>query len=385
MNFSRILECPAKTFFLFGPRGTGKSTWLRDHFQPDLIVDLLRSAEFLKLSADPGLLRSRIEALPPGSKIVIDEIQKLPILLDEVHSLIFDYRDKYQFALTGSSARKLKQADANMLAGRAFKREMFPLCARELGDAFDIKESLNFGTLPGILNIADPAEKCDFLYAYVETYLQEEIAREAAVRQLQNYHRFLRHAALMNAQVVNMSNISREAGIARSTVDNYFSILVDTLIGTFLEPLHLKAKVKEVVNPKFYFFDCGIVRALTGDLGESPGDRIGYLLETFVLNELRAYSSYFQKKFEFHYWGTPSGAEVDFVVSKAKSKWAIEVKAAKRWDRKFNKGLHSAADSRQLNRLIGVYLGEDCLISEDVAVYPISKFCRLLFDGALLV
>ena len=165
MNFSRILQCPSKTFFLFGPRGTGKSTWLRDHFQPDLTVDLLRSAEFLKLSADPGLLRSRVEALPPGSKIVIDEIQKLPILLDEVHSLIFDYRDNYQFALTGSSARKLKQADANMLAGRAFKREMFPLCARELGDAFDIKEALHFGTLPGILNIRDPAEKCDFLYA----------------------------------------------------------------------------------------------------------------------------------------------------------------------------------------------------------------------------
>lgn len=384
MRFKRLLQDPDRSFFLFGPRGTGKSTWLQEQFKPDLTIDLLRSDEYLKLSADPSLLRARVEALPPDSKIVIDEIQKLPILLDEVHSLIFKYGNQLKFALTGSSARKLKQANANMLAGRAVKREMFPLCSQELGGDFDLEDALNFGTLPGLLEFAHNREREDFLYSYVETYLREEIVQEAAVRKLQNYHRFLRHAALMNAQVVNMSNISREAGVARSTVDGYFEILVDTLLGTFVEPIHLKAKVKEVVSPKFYFFDCGVVRALRGDLDETLKNGLGELVETFVLNELRAYSSYLGKNLEFNYWGTPSGAEVDFIVSKGESKWAIEVKSAKRWDAKFNKGLHSAAESRKLDRLIGIYQGDHRLKVEDVDVYPIRDFCNELFAGRIL-
>lgn len=384
MKFKRILLAPKQSFFLFGPRGTGKSTWLRDQFKPHLTIDLLRSDEFLGLSADPGLLRRRVASLPVHSRVVIDEIQKLPVLLDEVHSLIFEYGNKFQFALTGSSARKLKQSNANMLAGRAVKREMFPLCAAEMGEHFSLDDALRVGTLPGLSGLESAAEKHDFLYSYVETYLREEITREAAVRNLQNYHRFLRHAAIMNAQVVNMSNISREAGVARSTVEGYFGIVVDTLLGSFVEPLHLRAKVKEVVSPKFYFFDCGVVRAIRGELGESPGDGLGYLIETFVLNELRAYSSYAAKNLSINYWGTPSGTEVDFIVSIGKSKLAIEVKSSRRWDSKFNKGLHSAAGSGQLDRLIGVYLGDARLRSEDVDVFPLGEFCAALFDGAIL-
>lgn len=383
MNFNRLLTAPQRSFFLFGPRGTGKSTWLRDHFKPDLSIDLLRSEEFLNLSADPGQLRARVEALPEKSRVVIDEIQKIPALLDEVHSLIFSHGDKFQFALTGSSARKLKQNNANMLAGRALKREMFPLCSQEFGDKFILDEVLKYGALPGLLSLGHDSDKSDFLYSYVETYLREEITREAAVRQLQNYHRFLRHAAVMNAQVVNMSNISREAGVARSTVDGYYEILVDTLLGTFVEPLHLKAKIKEVVSPKFYFFDCGVVRAIRNELADRLNENTGYLLETFILNELRAYSSYHNKNLEFYYWGTPSGTEVDFIVCRGQSKWAIEIKSSKRWDNKFNKGLHSAAESRQLNRLIGVYLGENRLKVEDVDVYPVHEFCRELFLGKI--
>jgi predicted AAA+ superfamily ATPase len=384
MKFNRLLDPPEQNFFLFGPRGTGKSTWLQEQIKPQLTIDLLRSDEYLRLSADPSLLRARVEALPPDSKIVIDEIQKLPVLLDEVHSLIFKHGNRLKFALTGSSARKLKQSNANMLAGRAIKREMFPLCSQELGESFHLEDALKFGTLPGLFGLSNTREREDFLYSYVETYLREEIVREAVVRQLQNYHRFLRHAAIMNAQVVNMSNISREAGVARSTVDGYFEILVDTLLGTFVEPIHLKAKVKEVVNPKFYFFDCGVVRALRGELDAPLNDGIGAQLETFVLNELRAYSSYLGKNLEFYYWGTPSGAEVDFIVSKGKSKWAIEVKSARRWDTKFNKGLHSAADSRQLDRLIGIYLGDHRITIDDVDVYPVRDFCKELFAGRIL-
>lgn len=384
MVFNRFLEPPQCSFFLFGPRGTGKSTWLRDQFKADLTVDLLRSEEFLQLSADPSILRARVKALPPRAKVVIDEVQKLPILLDEVHALIFERGDSLQFALTGSSARKLKQSNANMLAGRAVKREMMTLCMMEMAEAFDLSDALKFGTLPGLTGLAQKKDKADFLYTYVETYLREEIMREAAVRQLQNYHRFLRHAALMNGQVLNLTNISRESGVARSTVDGYFEILVDTLLGTFIEPIHLKAKVKEVLTPKFYFFDCGVVRAIRGEVEDPLGDSAGYLLETFILNELRAYSSYYRKNYEFNYWATPSRSEVDFIVSKGKSKWAIEVKSAKRWDPKLNKGLHSAAASRQLDRLIGVYLGDHRLKFEDVDVYPVKDFCRELFEGRLL-
>jgi predicted AAA+ superfamily ATPase len=384
MRFKRLLKPPPQSFFLFGPRGTGKSTWLRDHFKPDLTVDLLRSDEFLQLSADPSQLRHRVEALPAKSKVVIDEIQKLPILLDEVHALIFKHGTKLQFALTGSSARKLKQTNANMLAGRAVKREMLALSMMEMGKSFHLNDALKFGTLPGLSHLSSDEDKADFLYSYVETYLREEIMREAAVRQLQNYHRFLRHAAIMNGHVLNLSNISREAGVARSTVDGYFEILVDTLLGVFVDPIHLKAKVKEVVTPKFYFFDCGITRAIRGELADPLGESAGFLLETFVLNELRAYSSYFNKNYEFNYWATPSGTEVDFIVSRGKSKWAIEVKTSKRWDSNFNKGLHSAAASRQLDRLIGVYQGQHRLKFEDIDVYPIQDFCKELFAGRLL-
>jgi uncharacterized protein len=383
MRFKRLLKSPTQSFFLFGPRGTGKSTWLQDQFKPDLTIDLLRSDEFLQLSADPSQLRHRVEALPANSKVVIDEIQKLPILLDEVHALIFKHGSKLQFALTGSSSRKLKQTNANMLAGRAVKREMLPLSMMEMGKSFNLNDALKFGMLPGLSHLSSHQDKTDFLYSYVETYLREEIMREAAVRQLQNYHRFLRHAAIMNGQVLNMSNISREAGVARSTVDGYFEILVDTLLGSFLDPIHLKAKVKEVVTPKFYFFDCGITRAIRSELTDPLGGSAGFLLETFVLNELRAYSSYFNKNYEFNYWATPSGTEVDFIVSRGKSKWAIEVKTSKRWDLKFNKGLHSAAASHQLDRLIGVYQGEHRLKLEDIDVYPIQDFCKELFAGRL--
>lgn len=384
MNIIRLLKVPKHHFFLFGPRGTGKSTWLADEFKANLTIDLLKSEDYFALSAQPSILRSKVQALPAGSRIVIDEVQKLPILLDEVHSLIFEFADRYQFALTGSSARKLKRSNANLLAGRAIKKEMFPFTSVEHGNTFSIQESLQWGSLPAVTLADDTQVKKDFLYTYVDTYLKEEISSEAAVRNLQNYYRFLRHAAVMNARVINMSNLSREAAIPRSTVDGYFEILVETLLGTFVEPIHLKAKIKEVVAPKFYFFDCGVVRAIRNELDEPLGEETGYFLETFVLNELKAYSSYSSSNFEIYFWGTPSHAEVDFIVCKGKKKWAIEIKSSKTWKREFNKGLHSAAESRKLDKLIGVYLGKDPQIVEDVEVLPIEIFCKKLFDGSLL-
>ena len=384
MNIKRLLSIPNQHFFLFGPRGCGKSSWLKDQFIPDLNIDLLKSVQFLELSARPEILSEKVAALPNGGKIVIDEIQKLPIILDEVHSLIFEHRKKIQFALTGSSARKLKRSHANMLAGRAIKKEMFPFVSAELGDAFNVLDAITWGTLPALNQCENVQDKKDFLYTYVDTYLREEIQMDAAVRNLPTYNRFLKHAAIMNGQTLNLSNISREAGIPRSTLDGYFQILQDTLLGTFLEPIHLNAKIKEVSTPKFYFFDCGVVRALRHELDDELGQEKGFLLETLILNELRAYSSYFSKQLEIFYWATPSHAEVDFIVCKGKTKIAIEVKSSRTWKKEFNLGLHSAADSRKLDRLIGVYLGSDPLVSEGIDVWPVETFLSKLFGQSLI-
>ncbi len=355
---------------------------MRDHFKPDISYDLLRSKTFLSLSADPSILRMEVEALPPGSRVLVDEIQKLPGLLDEIHAVIFDFDDSYQFALTGSSARKLKKAQANLLAGRAVRRAMFPLTMLEMADDFNLDSVLQFGSLPRVVGLKSAADRRDYLLSYVETYLKEEIQQEAAVRNLPSYHRFLKHAARMNGQVVNLSNISREASVARSTLDGYFSILEDTLLGIRIEPLHLRAKVKEVSSPKFYFFDCGVVRALSNELSEPLGAS-GFLLETFMLNELRAYSSYARADWDFHYWGTPSANEVDFIIVEGRRKIGIEVKSSRSWKREFSKGLNVLLTEKKIDRAVAVYTGMRRLKDGAIDVFPVDDFCRYLQSGKL--
>jgi predicted AAA+ superfamily ATPase len=384
MSYKRSLNPPKSSFFLFGPRGTGKSTWLKDNFKPDLRIDLLRSKELLELSSDPSLLRKRILSLSENSKIVIDEIQKLPQLLDEVHSIIFDFDNKYQFALTGSSARKLKRNHANLLAGRAVKRLFYPLTQKELRGDFNLDHCLAFGSLPAVVNLDDYDDKKDFLYSYVDTYLKEEIQTEAAVRNIPNYNRFLKHAALRNGHVVNINSLSRDAGVARSTLDGYFKILEDTLLGIFIEPLHLKAKVKEVSNPKFYFFDCGVVRCLSNELENPVGiHEKGLLLETYFLNEIRAYSSYFKKKWEIYYWGTPSGGEVDFIIVEGKKKIGIEIKASQSWKKEYDHSLGVLVSEKKIDKAFGVYLGEHKINSGKIQVLPLLDFLNLLNSDKL--
>lgn len=383
MIFERILKAPHQTFFLFGPRGTGKSTWLKKNFKADLTFDLLKSEVYLELSANPEKLRSYVEALPKKSKIVIDEVQRVPALLNEVHSLIFEHQDNYQFALTGSSARKLKNNQSNLLAGRAVTRNFFSLCSSELLSEFSVSSILQFGCLPRSINLKSIEDKVDFLSSYVETYLREEIQQEAAVRNLPAYSRFLKHAAIMNGQVLNLNNISREAGVPRATLDGYFSILKDTLLGEFLEAIHLKAKIKEVSTPKFYFFDCGVVRALRQELREPLSDEKGYLLETLILNEMKAYSSYKAKGWEFFYWGVPSGNEVDFVVSQGKSKIAIEVKSSKAWRKEDSNGLELLLSEKKVQKAYGIYQGSIALKKNGIMIYPVQKFLELLWSGEI--
>src|SRR3990167_5622247 len=230
MYLPRQLKAPKKSFFLLGPRATGKSTWLRHTFENKLHIDLLRNDVYFSLLSSPSTLREKVLATPKQTWIIIDEIQRLPILLNDVHSLIED--DGYHFALSGSSARKLKRGQANLLAGRALVKHLYPLVFGEYDNKINLEEALQFGTLPGI--VTDTDNRIERLEAYVGTYLREEIREEALTRNVQAFNRFLEIAGLTNGQVTNLSNISRDGAIPRATVSTYFEILVDTLLGQWL-------------------------------------------------------------------------------------------------------------------------------------------------------
>jgi len=383
--YRRQMEVPSESFFLFGPRGTGKTTWLRQVFNPKLYIDLLRSDDFFPLIENPGQLRNRVLSIKDEkAKVVIDEIQRCPELLNEVHALIEDFPQKFQFALTGSSARKLRKNQANLLAGRALTRYFFPLTFCEIGKEFDLDQALKFGTLPKTMNLESDSERRDYLLSYAQTYLREEIQQEALVRNLSSYNRFLKHLSLMNGQVLNLSNISRESGVKRAPLENYMSILEDTLMGVQIEPIHLRAKVKEVSTPKFYFFDCGIVRALSGEFDEGLGAKGGPLFETLVLNELRAYSSISKKYFDIHYWGTYSNNEVDFILTKGNKRVGVEVKYSKKWKSEFKSGLETLLEAKKISSAYVVFAGNQPEKHDSINFIPFGLFCEELNKGEII-
>jgi predicted AAA+ superfamily ATPase len=381
--FTRLLRLPDRSFFLFGPRGTGKTTWLRQVLPEALWFDLLRTATFLELSRNPEAFRQQTEALPSRSWVVVDEVQRMPALLNEVHALIAEHGLKYRFALSGSSARKLKRLDVNLLAGRAINRQFFPLTAAELNFDFDVDGVLRFGLLPQIRS--DPDFAVDALEAYVANYLREEIQQEALVRRLDSFARFLQLSALMNGQVTNVAGIARDSAVARPTVQGYFETLVDTLIAFWLPAWQRRAKVKEVASPKFYLFDPGVARALAGRLREPlEGMERGFLLETWILHELRAAMALHNLGGELRYWGTPSRSEVDFVWTRARRATGIEVKASVQWRGGFGGSLKSLIGAGVLQSAIGVYTGGRELKDGPVRVLPLKTFLKELNAGNIL-
>ena len=385
--YPRLLELPKRSFFLFGPRGTGKSIWLRQTLgEAALWLDLLRSSEFLRYKRDPGLLAREVSSLPDKSAwIVIDEVQKVPELLDEVHALLFESSEKYRFALSGSSARKLRRSEANMLSGRALSRKMFPLSMMETGTDFDLQDALRFGQMPMSVTSIGESEKVDYLDAYIETYLKEEIQQEALTRNLDSFYRFLTVAALLSGQILNISNVAREVGVARSTVQGYFSILEDTLIGWHLPAYRRKVKVKEVAQVKFYLFDCGVQRALAGMHRDKPSPmEIGTLFETFILNELRALNAWRSHGAQFYFWRTPSGTEVDLIWRRGKQAAGIEIKSSSTWREQYNKGLNTLLDAGEIQRAFGIYTGERAQRFGRVRVLPYKEALRLAWDGGLI-
>lgn len=378
--FPRHLEPPSRAFFLLGPRGTGKSTWIREHFAGAHVVNLLATELMLRFEQDPSLLRAEVLALPGTRWVVLDEVQRVPRLLDEVHLLMEGHGHK-RFALTGSSARKLKRGAANLLAGRAVTRQLFPLTARELDFSVPARLRLQYGSLPLSATAPDDAAREEFLRAYVTTYLAEEIRAEAAVRQLGSFTRFLTVAALAAGQTTNVSGIARDAGVSRETARGYFEVLVDTLIGSWLPAYRPRARVKEVALPKFYWFDPGVLNAAAGAFDQPlPTDWQGVLLEHLVMQELGAYLHYESIKGSLAYWGTPSGGEVDFVWWHGNRHVAIEVKHGKTYRPEYRKGIASFLSGTKARSYI-VYLGDRTMNVDGTHVLPLDEFLRRLYAG----
>lgn len=389
-NRERLLKCPGRSFFLFGPRGTGKSTWLRQVLPDAFRLDLLDASLYLELSRDPHRLEALIGNRQDGAWIILDEIQKVPPLLDEVHRLMENH--PWNFALCGSSARKLRRGGANLLAGRALTLAMESFSAFELQDAFDLAFALDWGMLPFVWN--DPAAAADILAAYVNTYLKEELQAEGIIRSVPPFLRFLAVAGQLNGQVVNAQNIARDAAVARSTVDTYFSVLQDTLIGHFLPAWRPGLKVREAAQPKFFWFDPGAARASAGLLRD-PADRLwqGAALETLIYHELRVYNEISGKHRPVYYYRTPAGVEIDFVVETAHKRpeskpriVAIEVKRSEKWDRSWENPMRSLAtnDGVTVDRMIGVYCGAKSYQFDTVTVMPIREFIEALYNGGIL-
>jgi predicted AAA+ superfamily ATPase len=297
--------------------------------------------------------------------------------------LLAEHGKSYRFALSGSSARKLRRLEVNLLAGRAITRNFFPLTAAELEFDFGLDDLLATGCLPMVRN--DPDSAIDILDAYVSTYLREEVQQEALTKDIGGFARFLEVAAFCNGQVVNVTGVARDAGVARPTVARHFEVLVDTLLGTWLPAWRPRARIKEVQHPKFFLFDPGVARGLAGRLREPPSDtERGPLLETLVLHELRAAIAYQNLGGNLSYWRTPSGTEVDFVWERGDKRIGIEVKASKRWRSEYGTALADLKKEGRITAAFGVYAGSERQRERELTVLPFAEFTRELTAGKVL-
>jgi len=337
--FKRLFRIDKKnnqSFFLFGPRGTGKTTWLKKNFSKAIYLDLLDSKLFRILSATPEKLDNYI-AKNNKEWIILDEVQKIPDLLNEVHKLI--EAKKYKFILTGSSARSLRRKGVNLLAGRALTYYFYPLTQKELGKSFSFQHSLKFGQLP-MAYVSKNPEK--FLQSYIKTYLKEEIQQEGLTRNVGNFARFLEVASFSQGELLSASDIAREAQLERKTVENYFGILDDLLLSIELPVFTKRAKRKLIFKKKFYYFDVGVFRALRPiGLFDSESELDGASLETLFLQEMIALNDYLELNYKIYFWRSQTGLEVNFVLYGKNGLIAIEIKRKSMIHRKDLNGLRA--------------------------------------------
>lgn len=388
----RTLNLPqSKSFFFFGPRQTGKSSLVRLQFPEHemLSINLLHQNEFERFSKHPEILRSEVlQRSPLSTHVLIDEIQKVPALLDEVHAILESGQPSVpHFILTGSSARKLKAAGANMLGGRALTRRLYPFTHLELGDRFDLNRTLSTGTLPPIYLENDPAMRADLLRSYAETYVREEIQMEAVVRNIGTFLRFLSVASHEEGNLLNYSAIARDSGTSSVTVKEYFQILEDTLIGFFLFPFSRSQRKRTATHPRFYLFDGGVQRALAKQLSvplEPRTSPFGHAFEAWIIRETRTLADYHQKDLEFSFYRTDRGAEVDLVIETPRNKiWGVEIKSSESpTATDFQSGLNSLAESVEIHEKICVCRAPRESRVGDTQVLPWRIFFQKLLDEA---
>ncbi|MBF0387021.1 MAG: ATP-binding protein [Candidatus Omnitrophica bacterium] len=383
-NIVRTLKIklpPRQSAFLWGPRKTGKSTFLKQAFPDSLVYDLLQKDLYLEVVKNPSVLRERILAKDPALlkfPIILDEVQKVPELLDEVHWMIEN--KGLQFVMCGSSARKLKRGQANLLGGRAWRFELFPLVSAEL-EHFDLKRVLNHGLLPSHY-LQDNAARS--IRAYVQDYLKEEVFEEGIVRSIPAFSRFFDAMSYSLGEIVNYSNISRDCGVGSKTVKEYYQILVDMLLGSFVEP-YKKRQSRSVIlkAPKFYFFDVGVAAAIARrPVLEERGEFFGRALENLIFMELNAYRSYKERDFEINYWRTKSGIEVDFILNDGQV--AIEVKGAARVDGAELTGLKAFIDEYKPQKAIVVSNERESRVAGDIRIMPWRDFLARLWLGEIV-
>ena len=371
----RFFSDPGVSYFLFGPRGTGKSTWLKMQYTEDVLyLDLLSPDLFRLYSARPERLKELIDGNPDKEIVIVDEIQKVPLLLDVVHQIIEEKRN-IRFVLTGSSSRKLKQTGVDLLAGRAAYKTLHPFMASELGDGFDFENALKYGLLPLVHSSANPVET---LNAYVVLYLNEEIKMEGLVRNIGDFSRFLEIISFSNASIINTSEIARESQVGRKTVESYISVLEDILLSYKLPVFTKRAKRQLISHPKFYFFDVGVYKVIrpSGPL-DSPHEIDGIALENLVLQHLMAWNAYHGNGNKLYYQRTKAGVEVDFVIYGLDTLTAIEVKNAKNIKSNDLKGLKTFKNDYPEANCLFLYRGNEKLKKNGILCMP----CDLFLEG----
>jgi predicted AAA+ superfamily ATPase len=377
----RIIKVPEQSFFLLGPRGSGKSTWLRSMFSDAHVIDLLSEETYQRLLSNPGQFADELRYITTGGWVIVDEVQRLPDLLNEVHRFMEEKR--LNFVLCGSSARKLKRNGVNLLAGRALRRFMHPFVPEELGGQFDLEEFMRYGSLPVVW---DSKDKQETLSAYAQLYLKEEIQAEAFVRNLPGFARFLPIAALFHGQNINVTNIAREAQVARTTVTGYLDILEETLLCFRLPAYEAKLRVRERKLPKWYWCDPGIVRTMKRATGALVVEEKGALFEGMVAQLLRAYKDYRDMFDNMYYWApsTQSGLEVDFILVKGSGLIAVEAKSGNIFTDAWCKGLRAIESLKGVKRRIVVYQYGTALRTRDgIDVLPFKQFADELAAGVL--
>lgn len=376
-RFFKMQDAENESVFLFGARQTGKTTFLQQRFPEGRYYDLLRADVFERFNRHPEFLREELMDCAENELIIIDEIQKVPQLLDEVQWLMVN--KDLRFVLSGSSARKLKRTGANTLGGRALRNVFYPLVSAEIPD-FDLIRAVNSGMLPRHYLVENAWKR---LQAYVGTYIQEEIKAEALVRNLGTFNRFLEAAALTDGEMVNYQNIATDCGVSAITIKEYFSILEDTLIGYMIPAFRKTVKRRLIQAPRFYYFDVGIVNYLLNRKNLLPGSiDFGHAFEHFVIQELIACIGYSDSEDSLSYWRTSGGVEVDAVLGDARV--AIEIKSTTEVQSRHLKGLKTFAEEHPQARLIIVSLDPAPRVSDGVEVMPIEYFLKKLWKGEII-